>query len=65
MINLELLDACEKCPNLDVENNTSSFYSLNGIEYHHTITCKNIGMCRALLEHLQKEVKKDGNEENR
>ena len=62
MINLELLGACQNCPNLEpVKASEFGVFYESKNEYHSTITCENIDKCRALLEHLEKEVKKDGN----
>ncbi len=62
MININLLDACENCPDFcAVSDCVEEMVSLNGVTYCHEITCENIDKCRALLEHLQKEVKKDVN----
>ncbi len=62
MINLELLDACQNCPNLEpIKTNEFDAFYQGDIQHHITISCENIEKCRALLKHLQKEVEKHDN----
>lgn len=62
MIKLELLDACQNCPDLQpIKTNGVELMCMGEvIERTCTITCVNIDKCRVLLEYLQKEVKKNG-----
>ena len=61
MINLELLEACNNCPDFEATSECNhEIVSIDYIEHCHTITCVNIGKCRALLRQIQKGVKKDG-----
>ena len=62
MIKLELLDACHSCQHFEPikTNNHTLMYEDTVVEITCDITCSNIEKCRALLEHLQKEVKKNG-----
>lgn len=62
MINLELLDACNNCSDFKaVSNCEHQIISVNYVEHCHTVSCVNMEKCKALLRHLEKEVKKDGN----
>ena len=62
MINLELLEACKSCPDFDpVSERVCNIVSITEVNYIHTVTCKDIGKCRALLKQLQKGVKNNGN----
>lgn len=61
-VKLELLEACENCPAFKATTDTFSNTVICGKEiYIHTVRCTNYFKCSRLLEHLQKEVKKDGN----
>ena len=64
MINLELLDACENCPKFIA---TSEYVGNMNMGFRtepiHNVTCRNITVCRTLLEHLEKEVEKNGRKE--
>ena len=61
MINLQLLEVCEKCSRLTPKREYIGDLT-HGWEsepvWH--ITCENIDTCRAMLEYLTKEVKKNG-----
>lgn len=60
-IELELLEACENCPDFKATTDTFSNTVLHGKEiYIHTVRCANYFKCQRLIEHLQKEVNKDG-----
>ena len=60
-VKLELLRACENCPDFKATTDTFSNTVLPGDEiYFHTVRCTNYFKCQRLLEHLQKEGKKDG-----
>ena len=62
MIQLDLLDACHTCLDFKpVKTNCHTLmYGDEVMEITCDITCENIGKCRALLKHLQKEEKKNG-----
>ncbi len=62
MIKLELLDACQNCPDFDpIKTNGYDLMCMGEvIERNCTITCENIEECRALLDYLKKEEKKNG-----
>ena len=61
MINLELLDACQNCPKF-VAVSELEYEIMNNFEMHrgYKVTCENFEVCQALLEHLEKEEKKNG-----
>ena len=62
MITLDLLEACENCKDFSaVSENTVNVITVDRVDYHHIVTCANIDKCKALLKHLQKEVKNNGN----
>lgn len=62
MINLELLDACQNCPDLDPIKTGCVDIMCRGevVDRRSTITCSCIDKCKVLLEHLKKEVNKNG-----
>lgn len=61
-IRLELLEACDNCPDFKATTDTFSNTLLQGREiYIHTVRCVNYYTCNRLMEHLQKEVNKNGN----
>lgn len=64
MINLELLDSCENCPKFIAKGEYVGDMAIGfNIEPIHKVTCENIEICRALLDHLKKEEKKNGRKE--
>ena len=59
-VRLELLEACENCPEFKATTDTFSNTVLPKKEIHiHTVRCTNYFKCQRLLEYLKKEVKKD------
>lgn len=62
VIELNVLEACHKCPDFEPKrvHLYNSLVNFEEVPYYE-VTCENIDKCRALLEHLKKEVKKDGN----
>ena len=62
MINLELLDACQNCSNLEpIKTNAHTLmYAGEIVDQSCTITCSNIDKCRALLQYLRTEELKNG-----
>lgn len=61
MIEVNLMDACQKCPHLEAKSNY--LYDITTIgtsEPYQEITCEHIEKCRTLLEHLEKEIIKNG-----
>lgn len=62
MIELNVLNACHNC--LDFKAKSEYLYdtvvNFESTPYHE-VTCVNMNKCRALLEHLEKEVEKNGN----
>lgn len=62
MIEVKFLDACENCPRLEVTQVTKCLAISDGREiYQHTITCANTGICKNLINYLNKEENKNGN----
>ena len=63
MIQLDLLEACHSCSDFEpIKTNCHTLmYEGKVLEITCDITCSNIDKCRALLEHLKKEVNKNGN----
>lgn len=61
MIQLDLLEACHKCPDFEPKK-VHLYNTIVGMEYIpcYDVTCENIEKCRVLLEHLKKEVNKNG-----
>lgn len=60
-IKLDMLDTCENCPDFKATTDTFSNTVLSGKEiYIHTVRCTNYFKCQRLLEHLKKEVEKNG-----
>ena len=61
MIKYELMRICQNCPSFEaVQLHMRTMVDGDKVEYCHSITCKHLGKCTTLLEHLKKEVKKDG-----
>ena len=61
MIKVELMEACGNCISFEVEQlNMRTLVDGDKIEYCHSISCKHLGKCAALLEYLKKEVNKNG-----
>ena len=62
MIKLGLLGACHTCSNFEpIKTGEYNVMYMGEIaEVNCTVTCVNIDRCRALLEHLKKEVNKNG-----
>ena len=62
MIELELLGACENCHDFEAKSEyIGDIQSGFNVEPCYQVTCVNMNKCRALLEHLEKEVEKNGN----
>lgn len=57
MIKLELLDACQNCPDLDpIKTNSVDLMCMGEvIERNCTITCSDINKCKALLDYVRRE----------
>ena len=61
MIEFELMDACENCAMFEVEQlHMRTIVEGDEMIYRHSITCKHLGKCATLLDHLKKEVNKNG-----
>ena len=64
MIELDLLPVCEKCSRLAPKREYEYDIVVDcEIEPCWQITCENIKTCRALLDYLKKEEKKNGGKE--
>lgn len=64
MISLQLLEACENCTRLAPKREyIGDIQHLGWCEPVMHITCENINTCRALLDYLKKEEKKNGRKE--
>lgn len=62
MIDIKFMKECENCPYLEVTQNTECITTLaSGNEYQHTISCERMDECTRLIEHLRKEIQKNGN----
>ena len=62
MIKLKLLNACQNCPDFEAKSTHIGMVTRGfNIEPCCQVTCVHINKCSALLKHLEKEVKKDGN----
>ena len=61
MIKLDLLDACKNCIHFEPKLDGVIISTMLGDTTDYTVVCENRDKCKALLEHLQKEVKKNGN----
>ena len=62
MITLDLLPVCEDCPEFEPvkTDNYNIMHFGKVVESNCKITCENIDKCKAILEYLQKEVRKNG-----
>ena len=61
MIKLDLpLKVCNECPNFKPDILTNEFWCGNNKKANHTIKCENGKLCKALVEFLTEEEKKDG-----
>ena len=62
MINLSLLDICDRCPNFEATSNlTYTIETLDFSEPMYEVTCKHIEKCNVMYDYVKKEVKKNGN----
>ena len=50
---------CENCPHFEVEQDTTVVRSLMSIEIlqpHHSLRCKNAEVCKLISKHLREEM---------
>ena len=55
MINLQIKDYCNDCPDFEVNQETVTLNSIGFCETVHILTCEHAEKCENLYRHLKKE----------